>query len=119
MLDYMQSPTETKLSMENVLRAEAELLAYVQSGSGDPRQQKQLAKAVQFAIDESTGPLAKPLPTRWESPPAFRPTNNKDSTRLRLTPASRPISFSPGHREVVFAQKGAHQEGHRQELHPR
>jgi hypothetical protein len=57
--------------MEKVVRAEAELLAYVQRGSGSPEQQKQLAKAVQFAIDESTGPLAKPWPTRWKFHPAF------------------------------------------------
>jgi hypothetical protein len=92
MLELMQSPTKTKLSMEKVLRAEAELLAYVQSGSGDPQHQKQLAKAVQFAIDESTGPVPKPSPTRWEFSPASRPTNHKDTTRLRLTPSSKPIS---------------------------
>ncbi len=81
MLESMQSPTKTKLSMEKVLRAEAELLAYVQSGSGDPQHQKKLAKAVQFAIDESTGPVAKPSPTRWESPPAFREPNEKINQR--------------------------------------
>jgi hypothetical protein len=71
MLDLMQSPTKSKLSMEKVLRAEAELLAYLQRGSCNPEQQKQLAKAVQFAIDESSGPLAKPSPTRWKFHPAF------------------------------------------------
>lgn len=81
MLESMQSPTMTKLSMEKVLRAEAELLAYVQSGSGDPRQQKQLAKAVQFAIDESTGPLAKPCPSRWNFHAAFRELNQKTYQR--------------------------------------
>lgn len=76
MLESMQSPTKTKLSMEKVLRAEAELLAYVQSGSGNPQQQKQLAKAVKVAIDESTGQSAKPLPTRWEFHPVLRPTHS-------------------------------------------
>ena len=75
MLDSMKSPTKTKLSTEKVLRAEAELLAYVQSGSCNLQQQKQLAMAVRFAIDESIGQLAKPSPTRWEFYPAFRPTH--------------------------------------------
>jgi hypothetical protein len=81
MLDSMQTPTKTKLSRQEVLRAEAELLACVQSGSGNPQQQKQLAKAVQFAIDESTGPVAKPSPTRWEFPPAFREPHEKINQR--------------------------------------
>jgi hypothetical protein len=76
MLDFMQALITTKLSMEKVLRAEAELLAYIQSGSCDPRQQTQLAKAVQFAIDESSGQLAKPWPTRWKFHPGLRPTRN-------------------------------------------
>jgi hypothetical protein len=75
MLDSMQSPTKTELSTERVLRAEAELLAYVQSGSCNLQQQKQLAMVVRFAIDESIGQLAKPWPTRWKFPPAFRPTH--------------------------------------------
>jgi hypothetical protein len=66
----MQSPTKAKLSIEKLLRAEAELLAYVQRGSGNPQHQKKLAKAVQFAMDESTGRLPKPSPTRWEFHPA-------------------------------------------------
>jgi len=76
MLDSMQSPIKAELSMEKVLRAEAELLAYVQGGSCNPQQQKQLAKAVQFAIDESNGPLAKPWPTRYKFITPFRPTHN-------------------------------------------
>lgn len=76
MLDSVQSPTKPKPSMEKVLRAEAELLAYVQSGSRNPQRQKQLAKAVQFAMDESIGHSAKPSPTRWEFHPNFRPTHN-------------------------------------------
>ena len=64
MIDSMHTPTKTKLSRQEVLRAEAELLAYDQSGSGNPQQQKQLAKAVQFAIDESRGQLAKSGPKR-------------------------------------------------------
>ena len=93
MVDLVQSPTKTELSMEKVLRAEAELLAYVQSGSYDPQQQTQLAKAVQFAIDESTGQLAKPSPTRLEFHPAIRPTHNWDTTRLQRTSASETISL--------------------------
>jgi hypothetical protein len=77
----MQPPIKTKLSMEKVLRAEAELLAHVQSGSGDPQHQKKLAKAVQFAIDESTGPVAKPSPTRLTFPAAFRELNQKTYQR--------------------------------------
>ena len=76
MLNSMQSPIQTKLSMEKLLRAEAELLVYVQSGSPNPRQQKQLAMAVQCAIDESSGQLAKPWATRWKFHPALRPTPN-------------------------------------------
>src|SRR5580693_7198591 len=93
MIDSMQSPIQTKLSMEKVLRAEAELLAYVQSGSCNPQQQKQLATAVQFAIDESSGRLAKPLATRWKFHPGLRPTHNRDTTRFRPTPTSRAISL--------------------------
>jgi hypothetical protein len=62
----MQSPIKTGLSVEKVSEAEAELLAHVQSGSHNPQQQKQLAKAVQSAIDESNGQMTKPLATRWE-----------------------------------------------------
>jgi hypothetical protein len=76
MLDSMQSPTKTKLSMEKVLRAEAKLLAYVQSGSCNPQQQRELARAVQFAIDESNGKLPKPWPPRQKFRPASRPTDN-------------------------------------------
>ena len=76
MLDTVQSPIKTKLSMEKVMRAEAKQLAYVQSGSCNSQQQKKLAKAVQFAIDESSGQLAKPSATRWKFHPALRPTHN-------------------------------------------
>src|ERR1035437_9700907 len=93
MLNSMQSTTKNNLTMKKVLRAEAELLAYVQSGSCDPQQQRQLAKAVQLAIDESTGPLAKPWPTRLEFHPAIRPTHNWDTTRLRRTSSSKTISL--------------------------
>jgi hypothetical protein len=65
---------KTGLSVEKVSEAEAELLAYVQSGSRNPHQQQQLAKAVQSAIDESSGHITKPLATRWEFYPALRPT---------------------------------------------
>ena len=62
--------------MKKVYEAEAELLAYVQSGSRNPQQREQLARAVQFAIDESSGQLAKPLATRWKFHPILRPTPN-------------------------------------------
>jgi hypothetical protein len=42
----MQSPMKTGLSVGKVSEAEAELLAHVQSGSRNPHQQRQLAKAV-------------------------------------------------------------------------
>lgn len=93
MLDTMQSATKTKLSMENVLRAEAELLDYIQSGSGNPQKQKQLAMAVQSAIDESVGPLAEPCPTRWKSQPLFRPTHDWGRTQLQLTPSAKAASL--------------------------
>ena len=83
MLDSMQFPTKTNLTMEKVLRTEAELLAYVQSGSCNLQQQKQLAMAVRFAIDESIGQLAKPLTTRWEFHPAI----------LLLRQAGNPAAF--------------------------
>ena len=68
----MQSPIKTGPSVEKVFEAEAELLAHVQSGSRNPQQQKQLARAVQSAIDESSGQRTKPLATRSEFNPARR-----------------------------------------------
>jgi hypothetical protein len=38
--------------MENLLRVEAELQDYARSGVDNPEQQKQLADAVEAAIDE-------------------------------------------------------------------
>jgi hypothetical protein len=70
----MQSPIKSGLSVVKVSETEAQLLAHVQSGSRNPQQQKQLAKAVQSAIDESSGQRTEPLATRWEFYPARRPT---------------------------------------------
>jgi hypothetical protein len=92
MLESMLSPIKTEVSTERVMRAEAELLAYVQRGSCNPQKQKQLAEAVQSAMDESSGQLAKPWATRWESYPALRPTRNYDTARLRPA-SSRAISL--------------------------
>jgi hypothetical protein len=73
---------KTGLSVEKVSEAEAALLAHVQSGSRNPHQQKQLAKAVQSAIDESSGQMTKPLATRWEFYPALRRTQNYDTSKV-------------------------------------
>ena len=76
MLGFMRTPIKTELSVEKVFQAEAQLLAYVQSGSCNPHQQRKLAKAAQSAIDESSGPLEKPFATRWKFRPVLRPTHN-------------------------------------------
>jgi hypothetical protein len=48
----MPLPTKAELAMENLLRVEAELQDYARSGVDNPEQQKQLADAVEAAIDE-------------------------------------------------------------------
>jgi len=93
MLENTQSPVNAELSTEKVVRAEAELLAYIQSGSGTPQKQKQLAEAVQSAMDESSGHLAKPGATRWKFQPVLRLTRNCDAARFRRESVSRAISL--------------------------
>lgn len=49
------SQTKVELAFEKILQAEGNLQAYAQSGAHDPKQQKELADAVEVAISEFIG----------------------------------------------------------------